>query len=63
MSTTALGWILCATLLGAAVFYLAYVRPWKAGVDTLPDDVMGEPTASDAVPPTIGARTGSSELE
>jgi len=63
VSTTALGWILCATLLGAAVFYLAYVRPWKAGVDTLPDDVMGEPTASDAVPPTIGARTGSSELE
>jgi len=38
LGTTALGWVLCATLLGAAVFYLAYVRPWAAGVDTLPDD-------------------------
>ena len=30
--------MLVATLMGAAVFYLAYVRPWKAGVDTLGDD-------------------------
>ena len=37
VGTTALGWILCATLLGAALFFLAYVRPWKAGVDTLGD--------------------------
>ena len=29
--------MLCATLLGAAVVYLAYVRPWRAGVDTLDD--------------------------
>ena len=63
VGTTALGWILCVTLLGVAVFYLAYVRPWKAGVDTLPDDVAGEPVASDTSPPVIGARAGSSDLE
>jgi len=38
LGTTTLGWVLVATLLGAAVFYLAYVRPWQAGVDTLGDD-------------------------
>ncbi|MGA2838085.1 MAG: sulfite exporter TauE/SafE family protein [Acidimicrobiales bacterium] len=32
MGTTALGWVLCATLLGAGAFWLAYVRPWRAGV-------------------------------
>ena len=37
VGTTALGWILSATLLGAAIFWLAYVRPWQAGVDTLPE--------------------------
>jgi uncharacterized membrane protein YfcA len=31
VGTTALGWILCAVLLGVAVFYLAYVRPWQKG--------------------------------
>jgi hypothetical protein len=45
------------------VFYLAYVRPWKAGVDTLPDGGTGEPGTSGDVPPIIGARAGSSELE
>ncbi len=32
IATTALGWILCATLLGAGVFWLVYARPWKATV-------------------------------
>ena len=32
VGTTALGWILCSLLLAAAVLWLAYVRPWKAGV-------------------------------
>ena len=41
VGTTALGWILCATLLGAGVFWLAYLRPWKAGV--------GAATAGDLV--------------
>ncbi len=33
VGTTALGWILCTLLLGAAVWWLAYQRPWQAGVD------------------------------
>lgn len=29
VGTTALGWVLCATLLGAGAIWLAYVRPWR----------------------------------
>jgi len=36
LATTALGWVLAGTLVGGAVVWLAYVRPWRAGVDTLP---------------------------
>ncbi len=36
LSTTALGWTLGFVLLAAAVFWLAYVRPWQDGVRTLP---------------------------
>jgi uncharacterized membrane protein YfcA len=32
VGTTALGWIMCGVLLGVAVFWLAYVRPSRAGV-------------------------------
>jgi uncharacterized membrane protein YfcA len=31
LGTTALGWVLCAILLGTAVIWLAYVRPWRSG--------------------------------
>ncbi len=31
VGTTALGWILCAILLAAAVLWLAYARPWEKG--------------------------------
>jgi uncharacterized protein len=31
LSTTALGWVLCATLLVAGAIWLAYVRPWQNG--------------------------------
>ena len=31
LGTTALGWVLCATLLGVAVIWLFYVRPWHSG--------------------------------
>ncbi|MGO9029116.1 MAG: sulfite exporter TauE/SafE family protein [Acidimicrobiales bacterium] len=31
LGTTALGWVLCATLLASAVFWLFYVRPWQDG--------------------------------
>ena len=32
LGTTALGWVLCIILLATAVYWLAYVRPWEAGV-------------------------------
>ena len=31
LGTTALGWVLCATLLAAAAVWLVYVRPWQDG--------------------------------
>jgi uncharacterized membrane protein YfcA len=34
VGTTALGWILCAVLLGAASLWLAYARPWRASAAT-----------------------------
>lgn len=42
VGTTALGWILCATLLGAGVFWLAYLRPRKAGVGATTDEDLAE---------------------
>ena len=30
LGTTALGWVLCATLLAAATLWLVYTRPWNA---------------------------------
>lgn len=30
LGTTALGWVLCATLLAAGAIWLAYLRPWQA---------------------------------
>jgi uncharacterized membrane protein YfcA len=48
VGTTALGWVLCATLLGAAVGWLAYMRPWRADSPAAPatpvdDDAAGPP--------------------
>ena len=63
LGTTALGWVLCATLLGAAVFYLAYVRPWESGVDTLPEGGPEGESGTSGVAPPIEARAGSSDLE
>lgn len=42
LGTTALGWVLCAVLLGAGVVWLAYVRPWRAGVGTAAEDPAGK---------------------
>ena len=61
LGTTALGWVLVATLLGAAVFWLAYVRPWKAGVDTLGDTADGPTTGGE--PPGPAAVRDASLLE
>jgi uncharacterized membrane protein YfcA len=38
VGTTALGWILCATLLGLGVIWLTYARPWQK--DLLPPDTV-----------------------
>jgi len=46
VGTTALGWILCATLLAAAAGWLAVKRPWRASndlVDIGPTDVTPQP--------------------
>src|SRR6202171_4411398 len=40
VGTTALGWILCAVLLAAAVIWLAYTRPWN-------DDVLATVAADE----------------
>ena len=31
LGNTALGWMLCATLLAVATIWLIYVRPWQNG--------------------------------
>jgi uncharacterized protein len=38
VGTTALGWILCATLLGIGVIWLTYARPWQK--DLLPPETV-----------------------
>ncbi|MGB7052973.1 MAG: sulfite exporter TauE/SafE family protein [Acidimicrobiales bacterium] len=42
LSTTTLGWVLCALLLAAGATWLAVVRPWRSGAF----DVEGEQTAA-----------------
>ncbi len=42
LGTTALGWVLCATLLGAGVVWVAYARPWQGAVE--PDPELAEPS-------------------
>jgi len=51
VGTTALGWVLCATLLGVAVVWLAYVRPWQR--DVLPRETVGS-----IVGPEVGDSRG-----
>jgi len=57
VSTTALGWILCATLLAVAVFVLAYVRPWRAGVEG-----QGDLDREPAVVGPAGSTNGTSPV-
>jgi hypothetical protein len=48
VGTTALGWILCATLLGIGVVWLTYARPWQK--DLLPPETVeaiARPTVSE----------------
>jgi uncharacterized membrane protein YfcA len=52
VGTTALGWILCAILLAAAVGWLAVARPWR-------DEDTNKPSGSDRAVPV--SSTSSSE--
>jgi uncharacterized protein len=54
VSTTALGWVLCAALLGVFVVWLAYVRPWEAGALSDPDDPVGHPDEIESPGPAPG---------
>ncbi len=49
LQTTALGWVLCGTLLAAAVSWLVFKRPWRAWV--APPDVSE--LVGDAEPPQL----------
>ncbi|HLH28744.1 MAG TPA: sulfite exporter TauE/SafE family protein, partial [Acidimicrobiales bacterium] len=48
LSTTALGWVLCAVLLGAGAGWLAVVRPWRSG--TLDEVTDEQPSVAGPVP-------------
>jgi len=70
VGTTALGWILCATLLAAGVIWLFYVRPWQVGVGTDGDGALAPPSVTPSAShsesgtePPLLARAGSEELE
>jgi len=47
LGATALGWVLGATLLAAGVYWLAYVRPRRAGAPL----GLGEPQLEGVPPP------------
>jgi hypothetical protein len=53
LGTTALGWVLCATLLAIAAIWLASARPWRSGAL---GQVTGERSA--AVPASSSAPSG-----
>ena len=61
LGTTALGWVLCATLLGAGVIWLAYVRPWRAGQEQDPDGPDPGADHDDQPPVTVTSPMPSAE--
>jgi hypothetical protein len=44
VSTTALGWILCVTLLAVATVWVAFARPWRNGAQVTQTVATDEPT-------------------
>ncbi len=48
LGTTALGWVLCAILLGTAVIWLTYVRPWRSGAPLFSGTVHPEGDQTEA---------------
>ncbi len=54
LSSSALGWVLCATLLAVALIWLFFVRPWQTGAplgdSTAPGDEQDESVRADSSP-------------
>ena len=54
LGSTALGWVLCATLLAVATIWLFYLRPWRSGAPleakAVPRDEQDEPITADSSP-------------
>jgi hypothetical protein len=48
LGTTSLGWVLCAILLGTAVIWLTYARPWRSGASLSSGTVHPEDQKIDA---------------
>jgi uncharacterized protein len=55
LSTTALGWTLGAVLVAAAAIWLAYIRPRRAGLESIPP-------ATDQAAPDVGLEGASAPL-
>jgi hypothetical protein len=55
VSTSALGWVLCATLLLAAASWLAYARPWQR-LDVGPEPASGQHAGLEDPAPEQGDR-------
>jgi uncharacterized membrane protein YfcA len=62
LDTTALGWVLCAVLLGTASLWLTYARPWRAGAEL---SKAGEPERVNgvALPGSVVRGEPSTHLE
>jgi len=56
LGTMASGWVLCTTLLGAGVLWLAYIRPRRAGVG---DEAQGAARRAHATDPPVAVCAGS----
>ena len=54
LGSTALGWVLCATLFAVAIIWLFYVRPWQSGAPlgatAVPGDEQDESITADSSP-------------
>jgi hypothetical protein len=53
LGTTALGWVLCVTLLAVAAIWLAYVRPWHdalSATSIVPGNEHEEPVGHEPSP-------------
>ena len=61
VGTTALGWILCATLFAAGLFWVFYLRPLQDRLEDVPPS--GVSAAESGTEPPLATRAGSQDLE